>query len=223
VQCVEDTKAAPRRLAGPQLLDAAVGYTQERYWDVLPGSWLEVGAGGAARCSCASIGCPAPGAHPTRPDWAAQASGSGLVVRRMWQKQPRASVLLPAGRTFDAIEVSESAGFHALARMERMGVPLGLVISTPVRRMVFLVLPGAGAKVPALLRGLGIPPGTLDVVVRGEGDWVVAPPTRMGSGGCAQWARPPTEANRWLPDTEDLLSPLAYACGREAAEARAAR
>jgi Bifunctional DNA primase/polymerase, N-terminal len=220
VQRVEETFAVPRQLTGSQLLDTAVGYAQERHWDVLPGCWLEMDAGGAPHCACASAACPAPGAHPTRPDWAAQASGSAVAVRRMWQKQPRASVLLPTGRTFDAVEVSESAGFHGLARMERMEVPLGPVISTPARRMAFFVLPGALAKVPDLLRGLGWPPDSLDLVVRGEGDWVVAPPTRMGSGGSAQWARRPTVVNRWLPDAEELLSPLAYACGQEAVQTR---
>ncbi len=223
MQRVEDTLAVARPLVGPQLLDAALGYTQDRHWEVLPGAWLEMDPGGAPRCSCAAPGCPAPGAHPTRADWAAQASGSAMVVRRMWQKQPRASVLLPTGRTFDGIDVSESAGFHALARMERMGVPVGPVASTAARRMVFLVLPGAAAKVPGQLRGLGTPPDSLDLVVRAEGDWIVAPPTRTGSGGCAQWARRPTEVNRWLPDAGELLSALAYACGREAAEARANR
>jgi hypothetical protein len=28
-----------------------------------------------------------------------------------------------------------------------------------------------------------------------------------------QWVRPPGEANRWMPDVEELLAPLAYACG----------
>lgn len=138
----------------------------------------------------------------------------------MWHKQPRASVLLPTGRTFDAIDVPEGAGFLALARLERMELPLGPVLSTPARRMAFFVLPGAAAKVPDLLRRLGWTPDSLDLVVRSEGDWIAAPPTRMASGGRVQWARQPTAINRWLPDAEDLLSPLAYACGRDAAVAR---
>lgn len=222
MQRVEDTLVVPRQLSGLHLLDTAVSYAQERHWEVLPGAWLEMRPGGAPLCSCASADCPAPGAHPTRPDWANHASGSGSEVRRMWTKQPRSSVLLPTGRTFDALEVPESAGFHALARTERMEVPLGPVISTGARRMAFFVLPGALAKVPRLLAALGWPQDALDLTVRGEGDWVVAPPTRMGAGGCAQWARRPTAANRWLPDVEEVLSPLAYACGREAA-ARSAR
>ncbi|MFC4033646.1 bifunctional DNA primase/polymerase [Streptomyces polygonati] len=220
VQRVEDTIGAPRQLSG-QLLDAAVRYAEERHWDVLPGSWLDIPAGGAPRCSCSAPDCPAAGAHPTRPDWAAQASGDTAVLREMWRRQPLSSVLLPTGRAFDAIDVPESAGFLALARLDRMQLPLGPVISTPARRLAFFVLPGATRKVPELLRALGWPAGTLDMVVRGEGDWVAAPPTRMGTGGSVQWARRPTEFNRWLPDSRELMNPLAYACGRDVVAARA--
>lgn len=219
MQRVEDTIEAPRQLTG-QLLDTAARYAEERNWDVLPGAWLETAVGGAPCCSCSSPACPAPGAHPTRHDWATQASGNAAAVRRMWQRQPHASVLLPTGRTFDAIDVPESAGFLALARMERMELPLGPVVSTPARRMAFFVLPGAAPKVPDLLRRLGWPPRSLDLVVRGEGDWITAPPTRMGMGVSVQWVRRPTAVNRWLPDAGDLLSALAYACGREAASLR---
>ncbi|SEN08035.1 Bifunctional DNA primase/polymerase, N-terminal [Actinacidiphila rubida] len=219
MQRVEDTLGAPRQLTG-QLLDTAVRYAEERNWDVLPGTWLEMTGGAAPRCSCTSAACPAPGAHPTRPDWATQASGNAAEVRRMWNGQPHASVLLPTGRTFDAIDVPESSGFLALARMERMELPLGPVISTPARRMAFFVLPGATAKVPELLRRLGWAPDSLDLLVRGEGDWIAAPPTRMCAGGSVQWARRPTAVNRWLPDVEELLNPLAYACGRDAADPR---
>jgi hypothetical protein len=138
----------------------------------------------------------------------------------MWHRQPRASVLLPTGRAFDALEVPEGAGFLALARLERIELPLCPVISTPTRRMAFFVLPGSAAEVPRLLRRLGWPPETLDLVVRGVGAWVPAPPTRMGSGGSVQWARHPTVLNRRLPDAGELLSPLAYACRRDAAELR---
>ncbi|MDX2701899.1 bifunctional DNA primase/polymerase [Streptomyces sp. PA03-6a] len=216
---VEHTIAAPPRIAG-QLLEAAVGYAEERHWDVLPGAWLveddAAGRGGprTPRCSCGDTACPAPGAHPTGPGWVGEASGSGATVRRMWLRQPHSSVLLPTGRTFDAIEVPEDAGCLALARMERMELPLGPVLGTPSRRMIFFVLPGAGAKAPDLLRRLGWAPSSLDLVVRGDGHWVPAPPTRLGTGGVVQWVRRPTALNRWLPDTEELISPLAYACGR---------
>jgi Bifunctional DNA primase/polymerase, N-terminal len=199
---------------GESLLEAAVRYAEERHWDVVPGTCLEAVAG-MQRCSCGDASCPAPGAHPTRPDWATQATGSATVARRMWQKQPTASILLPTGRTFDALSVPESAGFLALARMERMELTLGPVTLSPDRRMNFFVLPGASAKVPELVRTLGWSLASLDLVALGEGSYVAAPPTRFGSRGAVQWACRPTPANRWLPDAEELVSPLAYACGRD--------
>ncbi|HET9380548.1 MAG TPA: bifunctional DNA primase/polymerase [Streptomyces sp.] len=199
---------------GESLLDTAVRYAEERHWDVFPGTWLEA-ADGVHRCSCGDAACAAPGAHPARKGWQSEATGSATAARRMWQKWPTASVLLPTGRSFDAISVPETAGFLALARMERMDLTLGPVTLTPNRRMEFFVLPGAATKVPDLVRKLGWVPSSLDLVTLGEGGYVAAPPTRFGSRGAVQWACRPTHANRWLPDAEELISPLAYACGRE--------
>ena len=199
---------------GDSLLETAVRYAEERHWDVFPGTWLEA-VDGVPYCSCGDAACPAPGAHPARPDWATQATGSATVARRMWQKQPGASVLLPTGRAFDAISVPETAGLLALARMERMGLTPGPVTLTPYRRTEFFVLPGAAVKLPDLVRRLGWSVGSLDLVALGEGSWVAAPPTRFGSRGAVQWACRPTPANRWLPDAEELISSLAYACGRD--------
>jgi hypothetical protein len=199
---------------GQSLLDAAVRYAEERHWEVFAGTWLET-VEGVQRCSCGDAACPAPGAHPARPDWGTRATGSATVARRMWQERPTASVLLPTGRTFDAISVPETAGFLALARMERMGLTLGPVTLTPDRRVEFFVLPGASVKMPELVRGLGWSVSSLDLTVLGEGAYVAAPPTRFGSRGAVQWARRPTPANRWLPDAEELVPPLVYACGRD--------
>ncbi|MFE2017283.1 bifunctional DNA primase/polymerase [Streptomyces sp. NPDC059499] len=204
---------------GEQLLDAAARYAEERHWDVFPGTWLEA-VKGMERCSCGDTACPSPGAHPTRPDWAGQATGSAAAARRMWAEHPKSSVLLPTGRAFDALDVPESAGFLALARMERMDVTLGPVTCTPDGRMLFFVLPGAAAKAPELVGHLGWDAAAIDLVGRGEGHYVAGPPTRVGGRGAVQWARRPTHTNRWLPDVAELISPLAYACAREAADAR---
>ncbi|MFD8965041.1 bifunctional DNA primase/polymerase [Streptomyces sp. NPDC059568] len=225
--CVEETIGVRDAARIPQqrsdlLLESAVRYTEERRWDVFPGTWLEA-VGGAERCSCGRMDCPVPGAHATGPGWPTQATGSAAEARALWSRQPKASVLLPTGRTFDALDVPESAGFLALARMERMNVTLGPVTCTPDRRMLFFVLPGAAAKTDGLVRRQGWAPEAIDLVARGEGHYVAAPPTRIGGRGAVQWARRPTLANRWLPDVDELMSPLAYACGREAAALRTRR
>ncbi|MFI0937813.1 bifunctional DNA primase/polymerase [Streptomyces sp. NPDC021020] len=213
----KSTSSLPQRAGDPA--EAAVRYVEERQWDVLPGAWLETDSAGADRCSCSAADCPAPGAHPMRPDWVTQASGAVPAVRHMWQKQPRASVLLPTGRSFDVLEVSENAGCLALARSERINLPLGPVLGAPGRRIMFFVLPGSGDKVPDTLRSFGCRPASLDLSVLGRGGWVVAPPTRTVPAGMVMWARRPTPANRWLPDATEALGALAYACAREAMEA----
>lgn len=208
----------PAGLAGP-MVEHAVRYTRERLWDVFPGAWLET-EGGIPRCSCGMADCGAPGAHPTRPDWAAQATGGATAVRRMWADRPDASVLLPTGRAFDAIEVAETTGCLALARMERMDLAVGPVTGTPDGRMLFFVQPGGAAEVPDLVRRLGWSPSGVDLTARGDGDWVAAPPTRVGTRGAVLWVRRPGDAGHRLPEAGEIVRPLAYACGRDAAAAR---
>nr|WP_049580812.1 bifunctional DNA primase/polymerase [Streptomyces sp. SBT349] len=197
------------------LLDHAVHYVKDRNWEVLPGTWIE-GTGQAFWCSCGVLECDAPGAHPVRRDWTAHTTGSATVARRAWSQEPRAAILLPTGRTFDVIDVPETAGCLALARMERLGTVLGPVSGSPYGRMQFYVLPGGAVKMPGLVRRLGWAPGGLDLTVRGEGDYVAAPPTVTGTRGRVLWVRGPSARNRWLPDVEELVGPLAYACAQDA-------
>ncbi|MFJ6385163.1 bifunctional DNA primase/polymerase [Kitasatospora sp. NPDC092039] len=226
---IPDASGRNETAAVPALLVEAVGYAEACHWEVAPGAWLIDDGDGGVRCSCDDRRCTLPGAHPLDPDWTRRASAGPGAVRAWWTTQPQASVLLPTGRSFDVLDVPETAGCLALARMERMDLQLGPVVVQPAapgrigRRLHFLVLPGIAARLPELLRRLGWPPGRLDLVARGEGDWTVAPPSRIGSLGYAQWARSPSAFNRWLPDAAELISPLAYACGREAPSARAAR
>ncbi len=195
------------------MLEAAVEYAEERQWQVFPGVSTET-VEGVVRCSCGDPSCPLPGAHPESPDWTNQATLSGAVARRLWSRRPEAAVLLPTGRGFDVLEVPETAGYLALARLDRLGAEPGAgpVLVAPDRRMRFLVLPGAQARVPRLVRGLGWAPEGLDLAVMGTGGWIAAPPTRYGARGPVQWVRPP--AGR-LPDAAALVPALAYACTRD--------
>ncbi|MDT0343180.1 bifunctional DNA primase/polymerase [Streptomyces litchfieldiae] len=199
---------------GGILLESALRYVRERQWDVLPGAWLEID-NGAMRCSCADFRCDAPGAHPLRRDWSVLTSGSAMMIRRLWSREPRASILLPTGRAFDVLEVPEPAGCLALARMARTGVEPGPVAVTPGGRMQFFVLPGSTAGTDELVRRLGWSTAALDLTPLGEGCFVAAPPTRLGRGGVVRWVNEPTPANRWLPDAAELITPLAYACAQE--------
>lgn len=140
------------------MLVEAVGYAENRHWEVAPGAWLIDDGGGGVRCSCGDRRCTLPGAHPLDADWARTASAGPGAVRSWWTDRPRASILLPTGRSFDVLDVPETAGCLALARMERMDLQLGPVVVQPAasgrigRRLHFLVLPGAAARLPEMLR-----------------------------------------------------------------------
>ncbi|NYI07743.1 bifunctional DNA primase/polymerase [Allostreptomyces psammosilenae] len=196
------------------LIDAAIAYAEVCRWDVAAGARL-LEHDGPPRCSCGDPVCTAPGAHPVRADWALQCSNNPAAVRHWWSAQPDSCVLLPTGRSFDAVDVPFNAGCLALARLERLGVELGPVLSVANRRMVFLVLPGIAEKVPDLLRRIGWAPAGIDLVAHGDGSYVPGAPSRIGRFGYAQWARPPRGGTRWMPDVKDLLPSIAYACGQE--------
>ena len=198
--------AAPR-----DLLTTALEYVEDRHWEIVLGTEL-LRVDGRWACSCGNPGCEAPGAHPAHRDWQKRISGQPSKAHEWWKARPRASILLPTGRAFDVLDVPEAAGCLGLARMERAGACVGPVAATPSRRMYFFVLPNSRAKTGKLLAALGWGRSTLDLACRGAGDFVAAPPSRM-AGGHAQWVRPPGEANRWMPDVEEVLAPLAYACG----------
>lgn len=206
------TVPAPRAADPFGLLAAALEYIRDRHWEVALGTSAERSAGGWS-CSCGSAQCAAIGAHPAQRDWQQLSSGQPSKAHEWWTTRPAASVLLPTGRAFDVLEVSEAAGCLGLARLERAGVNIGPVAALPTRRMYFFVLPTARARTVELLSALGWGRSRLDLVCRGAGDYVVAPPSRMGALGHAQWVRRPSETNSWMPDVEELLAPLAYACG----------
>jgi len=195
------------------LLDAALGYIEQRHWDVALGTEV-LRQDGVWSCSCGEAGCAAIGAHPLHRDWQKKISGQPSKAHEWWSAHPRSSIILPTGRVFDVLDVSEEAGCLALARLERSEANIGPVAATPTRRMYFFVLPNSREKLDKVLPGLGWGKTPLDLVCRSAGDYVIAPPSRMGIRGQAQWVRSPSDTNRWLPDIEELLAPLSYACGQ---------
>lgn len=189
---------------------AVAEYTGLWGWDVVRGARA---AGGA--CSCGRTDCPAPGAHPLEFAPGIPAGATLDAVTRAWAELPGAAVMLAVGRTFDAIEVAEPTGRRALARMERMGLPLGPVTATPDGRAHFFVAPGAAAELPGLLYRMGWDdPASLDLHGLGPGAYLTAPPSDRGGHGPARWLRPPALDAADPPEARLLLGTLAYVAHR---------
>ncbi|MER6849319.1 bifunctional DNA primase/polymerase [Streptomyces flaveolus] len=211
---MRDVRSGTRRRGRASEATAAAECTGLWGWDVVPGARAAAGA-----CSCGRRDCPAPGAHPL--DFAPElpAGSTLLEASAAWAEFPGAAVMLPVGRTFDVIEVAEAAGRRALARLERMGLPLGPVAATPEGRAHFFVAPGAAAELPRLLYRMGWDdPTALDLRGLGPGTHVTAPPSDRGGLGPVRWLRPPAlDSATKPPAARLLLGTLAYVAHRSRA------
>ncbi|MFE0722041.1 bifunctional DNA primase/polymerase [Streptomyces rochei] len=211
---MRDFRSATRRRVRASECTAVAEFTGLWGWDVVPGARA---AGGA--CSCGRRDCPAPGAHPL--DFAPEVPAGATLdeASEAWAQFPGAALMLPVGRRFDVIEVAEPAGVRALARLERMGLPLGPVTATPQGRAHFFVAPGAAAELPGLLYRMGWDdPSALDLRGLGPGTYVTAPPSDRGGRGPVRWLRPPAlDSATKPPSARLLLGTLAYVAHRSRA------
>ncbi|MFI1465897.1 bifunctional DNA primase/polymerase [Streptomyces wuyuanensis] len=210
---VREIRPGARRRGRATECTAAAECTGLWGWDVAPGARAAAG-----RCSCGDAGCPAPGAHPLEFAPEVPAGATLDEVAKAWAEVPGASILLPVGRTFDVLEVSEAAGRRALVRLERMGVPLGPVSATPTGRAQFFVAPGAAPELPHLLYRMGWDDAGLDLRCLGAGHYVTAPPSDHAGLGPSRWLRPPAlGSSETPPQARLLLGTLAYICHRSTA------
>ncbi|MFE0819053.1 bifunctional DNA primase/polymerase [Streptomyces sp. NPDC058794] len=208
---MRDIRSGARRRGRATECTAVAEFTGLWGWDVVPGARAAAGA-----CSCGRRDCPAPGAHPL--DFAPQVPAGATLdeASEAWAQFPGAALMLPVGRRFDVIEVAEAAGVRALARLERMGLPLGPVTATPQGRAHFFVAPGAAAELPRLLYRMGWDdPLALDLRGLGPGAYVTAPPSDRGGLGPVRWLRPPAlDSATKPPAARLLLGTLAYVAHR---------
>jgi hypothetical protein len=207
---MREIRPGSRRRGRASECTAVAEFTGLWGWDVAPGARAVSGA-----CSCGRADCPAPGAHPLDFAPAVRAGATLDEVTKAWGEFPGAAIMLPVGRAFDVIEVSEAAGRCALVRLERMGLPVGPVTSTPDGRAHFFVAPGAAAELPALLYRMGWDDATLDLHGLGPGDHITAPPSDRGGLGPVRWLRSPAlDAPTGPPQARLLLGTLAYVAHR---------
>ncbi|MFC7992719.1 bifunctional DNA primase/polymerase [Streptomyces pilosus] len=209
---IRDIRSGSRRRSRSSDGTVVAEYTGLWGWDVVPG----VRAAAPGVCSCGRAGCRAPGAHPLGHAPVIRAGAPLDEVTAVWSEFPGASLMLPVGRAFDAIEVARPAGCHALARLERMGLPVGPVTATPDGRAQFFVSPGAAAALPELLYRMGWDdPAALDLRGLGAGAHITAPPSDRGGLGPVRWLRSPAldSASR-PPEARLLLGTLAYVAHR---------
>jgi hypothetical protein len=216
---VEAVLRSRRRRAEERMVVAAERYAAMG-WPVCvgaypPGRPQRPGEAGRA-CSCDRLGCPAPGAHPVSPAWQIQATADPALIGRWWLASPEANVVLVTGRVFDVLDVPARAGMTALARMDRSEAQPGPVALSAARRALFFVSTrGRPADEDEWWScHLDSEPEDVEQVAglrwHCRDSYVLAPPSRFGSGQAARWLRDPD--GQPLPDGLRLIEYLADAC-----------
>ena len=124
---------------------------------------------------------------------------------------------------FDLLDVPAAAGHRVVLQLERLGVPLGPVLTVPAptgHRLYFFVEAGSTSSVKEDLCELGWDPDGLDLRTVSE---AFATETALPPFSSPRWVRTPeAERSSALPPAHLLLGSLAYACRRPAMATQAA-
>lgn len=162
-------------------LDAALRYAA-RGWAVFP---CHEPAGG--RCSCGRPDCASPAKHPRTARGLHDATSDPGVITSWWQRWPSANVAVRTGAVSGVVVVDvdpDHGGLVTLADLQRRhgGLPPSSAVRTGSNgRHYWFVHPGRA--VPNSAGRLG--PG-LDI--RGDGGYVIAPPSLHAAGNRYIWA-----------------------------------
>ncbi len=176
----------------PALLAAALWYAG-RGLPVFPLHSVD----GQGRCSCnGKPGCK-PGKHPRIPNGHVGASTDPGQIRRWWSRWPEANIGIPTGERSGLLVLDiDDHGFTSLDALEEEHGPLPETLTVRTggggMHLYLKYPPGSGIRNSAGKVGLGLD-------VRGEGGYVVAPPSRTDKGPYAFLDRlPRTLPPEWL-------------------------
>jgi hypothetical protein len=177
-------------------------------------------AGG--ECSCGANDCSSPGKHPLTRRGVKDASREALVISGWWKRWPRANLALATGSVSGVvvIDVDPPEGEISLDRLTEAGyeLPQTLAVRTGSGGLHLyyaapdFALGNAAGRLPRVSLEL---PG---VDLRGDGGYVVAPPSIHVSGSRYAWIAneaEPAPAPGWLAPIQNAPAnePLAIEVG----------
>jgi hypothetical protein len=146
------------------------------------------------RCACGKADCPSPGKHPRITAWPKEATTDKETITSWWRQSPNANIGIATGRGsgIAVLDVDpRNGGDESLATLQREHgqLPATLVANTGGggKHYYFELPDGAVIGNSASKIGDGLD-------VRGEGGFVVAPPSIHASGSTYAWAPAPGEA-----------------------------
>jgi putative DNA primase/helicase len=187
-------------------LPAALHYAG-RGWFVFP--LHSVGAGG---CTCGQDSCSRPGKHPRTGHGLHDATTDPEQIREWWGSWPDANIGLRTGQVSGLVVLDidpRSGGEQSLealeADYERLSVTVAAVTGGGGRHLFFRQ-PSHEVRNSAGKLGAGLD-------VRGEGGYVVAPPSRHASGAQYEWLPGLSPEEATLADPPEWLLALLSGAG----------
>lgn len=177
------------------LIDEAIDYA-ERGWKVFPLHTIKADA-----CSCGNTDCTSQGKHPHIKEWQKNCSSHLDEIKSWWQKWPDANIGLATGTAsgFFVLDVDpRHGGKESLQKMVKQNGTLPRTLASNT---------GGGGyhlffKEPPIKIGnrANVLPG---IDVRGDGGYIVAPPSIHKSGMRYSWMKefenlPINDAPNWM-------------------------
>lgn len=162
----------------------------EHGWKVFPVHVPKILPNGAARCSCGEPGCGSIGKHPMTEHGLKDASVDPLVIGEWWERWPGANVGIATGAESRIVVLDVDAGKGGEESLERIIAEHG-----PFDMTAQVHTGGGGAHYVFSHPGFRVPnsngeKGWLKVPgidVRGDGGYIVAPPSLHASGSRYAW------------------------------------
>jgi predicted P-loop ATPase len=161
-----------------KLARAALHYATQFGWRVFPLHSVDDG-----RCSCGRADCHGAGKHPRTPRGCTDATTDATQIRAWWAQWPDANIGVATGGGLVVLDIDpRSGGDESLVELRRR---LGAVPDTVEcltgggGRHIYFAVPGEVRNSAGVL-GAGLD-------VRGDGGYVVAPPSVHGSGRSYAW------------------------------------
>jgi hypothetical protein len=175
-------------------LDAALQYAA-RGWSVFPAhSWI------SGCCTCDDPACDSPAKHPLTPNGCKDATASTEQIVQWWtETQGLANVAVATGAPSGLVVLDvdpKSDGLTTLAGLEEKHgkLPTTPTVQTGSGGRHYYFRSHAAVKIG---NRAGVLPG---IDVRGDGGYVIAPPSDHASGSPYSWLVPPSAAIAEIPD-----------------------
>ncbi len=137
-------------------------------------------------CSCRKARCNNRGKHPCTHHGVHDASADAKVVTQMWNSYPWANIAIATGNGLVVVDVDGPQGADSL---KALGAPRTATSSTG-RGQHFYYEGDAGCRTK-------LAPG---IDIRGQGGYVIAPPSRHANGAAYTWSRPLSEGIASAPE-----------------------